>query len=290
MYRLYAARASGRTGSHSGGRRRRAWQACIGLLVAAAPVAGEPLSTPPAEYGYRVVRSLPHDTQASTQGLLIQGGRLFESTGGYGTSTVREVDLDTGQVVRERRLADALFGEGLARVGDRLVQLTWRAGAGFLYDPDTLHPVGSFSYEGEGWGLAFDGERLAMSDGTATLRFLDPGTFRETHRVDVAGPDGPIAGLNELEFVGDALYANVWRTERVAIIDPDSGELRGWLHLDGILPVVFRREGTAEMNGIAYDEAANRLFVTGKRWPRVFEIEMHALAPLPDERGEATGP
>ena len=290
MYRRYAARDGGRTGSHPGGRRRRVWHVCIGLLVAAVPAAGETLSPPPAEYGYRVMRSLPHDTQASTQGLLIHDGRLFESTGGYGTSTVREVDLETGKVVRERRLADALFAEGLAWVGDRLVQLTWRTGVGFLYEPDTLRPVGSFPYEGEGWGLAFDGERLAMSDGTATLRFLDPGSFRETHRVEVAGPDGPIAGLNELEFVGDALYANVWRTERVAIIDPDSGDLRGWLHLDGILPVVFRREGTAEMNGIAYDEAADRLFVTGKRWPRVFEIEMDALSPQPGEPGEGDGP
>ena len=290
MYRRHAVRPRNRTGLHSCGRPGRAWQVCVGLLVAAVSVGGEPLSTPPVEYGYRVVRSLPHDTQAFTQGLLLRDGRLFESTGGYGTSTVREVDLESGQVVRERRLADALFGEGLAWVGDRLVQLTWRAGVGFLYDPDTLYSVGSFSYEGEGWGLAFDGERLAMSDGTATLRFLDPGTFRETHRVDVAGPDGPIAGLNELEFVGDALYANVWRTEKVAIIDPATGRLRGWLHLDGILPVVFRREGTAEMNGIAYDEAADRLFVTGKRWPRILEIEMPALSRPPGEPGEGTGP
>ena len=232
--------------------------------------------SPPAEYGYRVVESFPHDPEAFTQGLLFRDGRLFESTGGYGTSTLREVDLETGRVVRERRLGEGLFGEGLALVGDRLVQLTWREGVGFVYDAGTLRTVGSFAYEGEGWGLAADGERVVMSDGTATLRFLDPATLEESGRIQVAGPEGPVAGLNELELVGGVLYANVWRTDRIAMIDPENGRLRGWLDLAGILPVVFRRETTAELNGIAHDPATGRLFVTGKRWPRLFEIELVA--------------
>ena len=243
----------------------------LGLLVAVV-MADE--ASPPAEYGYRVVQSFPHDPAAFTQGLLFRDGQLFESTGGYGASTVREVDLATGRVLRERRLGEGLFGEGLALVGERLVQLTWREGVGFVYDARTLRTLDAFAFEGEGWGLAGDGGRLVMSDGTATLRVLDPTTFLESRRVAVTGPDGPIAGLNELEFVGEALYANVYQTETIAIIDPTDGRLQGWLRLDGILPVVFRREDTAEMNGIAYDAETGRLFVTGKRWPRLFEIEV----------------
>ena len=250
---------------------------CAALLVAAVAVAATPA---PGEYGYRVVQSYPHDPGAFTQGLLFREGRLFESTGGYGFSTVREVELETGRVLRERRLADGLFGEGLALVGERLVQLTWREGVGFVYDPRTLRSLHDFTYGGEGWGLAGDDDRLVMSDGTATLRFLDPATLRETRRVTVTGPGGPIVGLNELEFVDEALYANVYRTETIAIIDPADGRLRGWLRLDGILPVVFRREDTAEMNGIAHDPETGRLFVTGKRWPRLFEIE---VVPRPAE-------
>lgn len=266
-----------RRSNHALPARRPGLAVWLGLLAAAA-AAGE--APRPAEYGYRVVQSYPHDPAAFTQGLLFRGGRLFESTGGYGASTVREVDLATGRVLRERRLGDGLFGEGLALVGERLIQLTWREGIGFVYDPGTLRTLDDFAYEGEGWGLAGDGDRLVMSDGSATLRFLDPATFRESRRVAVTGPDGPIVGLNELEFVGEALYANVYQTETIAIIDPTDGGLRGWLRLDGILPVVFRSEDTAEMNGIAHDPATGRLFVTGKRWPRLFEIE---VVPRPTE-------
>ena len=251
------------------------------LLVTVVAVGEAPAPAPaPGEYGYRVVQSYPHDPGAFTQGLLYRDGRLFESTGGYGYSTVREVELETGRVLRERRLGDGLFGEGLALVGERLVQLTWREGVGFVYDAGTLRSLDDFTYDGEGWGLAGDADRLVMSDGTATLRFLDRATFRESGRVTVTGPDGPVVGLNELEFVGGTLYANVYQTETIAIIDPEDGSVRGWLRLDGILPVVFRREDTAEMNGIAHDPATGRLFVTGKRWPRLFEIE---VVPRPPE-------
>ena len=162
-------------------------------FLCAVAAAGETPS-PPAEYGYRVVESFPHDPDAFTQGLLFRDGRLFESTGGYGTSTLREVDLETGRVLRERRLGEGLFGEGLALVRDRLVQLTWREGVGFVYDARTLRTVGSFAYEGEGWGLASDGERVVMSDGTATLRFLDPATLEESGRIQVSWPGGARRG------------------------------------------------------------------------------------------------
>ena len=201
-------------------------------------------------------------------------GKLFESTGGYGTSSVRRLDLRSGRVLRESRLADELFGEGLAAVGDTLYQLTWRTGLGLIYDSETLAPSGQFTYGGEGWGLAWDGTHFIMSDGSAFLRYLDRETLRETGRVQVRDGDQPIAALNELEFVEDHLFANVWNTTRIAVIDPDSGQVRGWLNLEQILPTPFRTESVGVLNGIAYDADQGRLFVTGKRWPRLFEIEL----------------
>ncbi|MCY3820353.1 MAG: glutaminyl-peptide cyclotransferase [Gammaproteobacteria bacterium] len=228
----------------------------------------------PVEIGYRVVQSFPHDRDAMTQGLVVHRGELFESTGGYGTSSVRRVDLRSGRVLRESRLADELFGEGLAAVGDALYQLTWRAGLGLTYDSETLAPSGQFTYGGEGWGLAWDGTHFIMSDGSAFLRYLDRETLRETHRIQVRDGDQPIVALNELELVEGHLFANVWNTTRIAVIDPDSGQVRGWLNLEQILPTPFRTESVGVLNGIAYDPDQGRLFVTGKRWPRLFEIEL----------------
>ncbi|MDE0055956.1 MAG: glutaminyl-peptide cyclotransferase [Gammaproteobacteria bacterium] len=220
------------------------------------------------------MQSFPHDRDAMTQGLVVHRGKLFESTGGYGTSSVRRLDLRSGRVLRESRLADELFGEGLAAVGDTLYQLTWRTGLGLIYDSETLAPSGQFTYGGEGWGLAWDGTHFIMSDGSAFLRYLDRETLRETGRVQVRDGDQPIAALNELEFVEDHLFANVWNTTRIAVIDPDSGQVRGWLNLEQILPTPFRTESVGVLNGIAYDADQGRLFVTGKRWPRLFEIEL----------------
>ncbi|MDE0451037.1 MAG: glutaminyl-peptide cyclotransferase [Gammaproteobacteria bacterium] len=236
--------------------------------------AGLCASGEPVEIGYRVVQSFPHDRDAVTQGLVVHRGELFESTGGYGTSSVRRLDLRSGRVLRESRLADELFGEGLAAVGDALYQLTWRTGLGLIYDSETLAPSGQFTYGGEGWGLAWDGTHFIMSDGSAFLRYLDRETLRETGRVQVRDGDQPIAALNELEFVEDHLFANVWNTTRIAVIDPDSGQVRGWLNLEQILPTPFRTESVGVLNGIAYDADQGRLFVTGKRWPRLFEIEL----------------
>ncbi len=226
------------------------------------------------QFGYRVVASYPHDPAAFTQGLLSQGGKLFESTGGYGESQLRVTDLASGRVLQQRSLPDNLFGEGLALSGGRLYQLTWKAGVGLVHEAATLEQVGQFSYPGEGWGLAAAGEHLAMSDGSAQLRFLDLADLRELRRVEVRDGAKPVAGLNELEYVGDSLYANVWPTSRIAVINPNSGQVRGWLDLRNILPLVFRHPRLDVLNGIAYDAQAKRLFVTGKRWPRLFEIEV----------------
>ena len=221
-----------------------------------------------------MVAAYPHDPRAFTQGLLYDDGTLLESTGGYGRSTLRRVELRSGRVVAERRLPAHLFGEGLARAGDRLIQLTWRAGRALVYDAATLEPAGSFEYPGEGWGLAFDGTHLVMSDGSATLRFLSPSGFAEVRRLEVRDRTGPVERLNELEYVGGYIYANVWHDERIAVISARSGEVRAWIDLAGILPLPFRRTGEEVLNGIAHDPRTGRLFVTGKGWPRLFEIEV----------------
>ena len=224
-------------------------------------------------YDYRVVASYPHDPSAFTQGLLIADGTLFESTGGYGESSVRIVHLDSGRALREYRLPGNRFGEGLAIAGNRLYQLTWKAGIVMVRDTVTLESVAELRYAGEGWGLAARAGELVMSDGSAELRFLDA-DFNERRRVEVTDGDTPVTGLNELEFVEGDLYANVWPTERIAILNPETGQVRGWLDLSDILPVVFRGPRTDVLNGIAYDAQSRRLFVTGKRWPRLFEIEV----------------
>lgn len=242
------------------------------FLVASLPASGA--ATAPVEIGYRVVQSFPHDRDAVTQGLVVHRGEVFESTGGYGTSSIRRVDLRSGRPLRERPLAEELFGEGLTAVGDELYQLTWRAGLGLIYDSDTLAQSGQFGYAGEGWGIAWDGTQFVMSDGSAFLRFLDRETLEEAHRVQVREGDQPIAALNELEFVEGHVFANVWNTTRIVVIAPDSGQVRGWLDLEHILPTPFRTENVGVLNGIAYDAEQGRLFVTGKRWPRLFEIEL----------------
>jgi glutaminyl-peptide cyclotransferase len=226
-------------------------------------------------YGYRVVRSYPHDRQAFTQGLVYRDGILYEGTGLNGRSGVRKVRLETGEVLQVRPLDDRYFGEGIAVMGDEIFQLTWQSEIGFVYDKATLEPRRTFRYAGEGWGLTSDGKRLIMSDGSATLRFLDPKTVRETGRVVVRHAGVPVSNLNELEFIKGEIYANVWQTERIARIAPATGRVTAWIDLRGLLN---SREaaGVDVLNGIAYDAAGDRLFVTGKLWPRIFEI-----APVP---------
>lgn len=228
---------------------------------------------------YEVVREFPHDAEAFTQGLIYRDGFLYESTGLNGRSSLRKVRLETGEVVQRRDIDARYFAEGLTDWNDRLVQLTYRSGIAFVYDLATFEPRRTFTYPGEGWGLASDGTRLIMSDGSAELRFLDPETFAESGRVTVTDGGRPVDDLNELEVVGGAVYANVWFEDRIAVIDPSSGRVTSWIDLRGLAarmtPVPDAAAG-AVLNGIAHDPAGRRLFVTGKLWPRVFEIRVRA--------------
>ncbi len=243
-------------------------------ITAAGGTDGTPPENPAPTEGYRVVHVYPHDRHAFTEGLIYIEGYLYESTGLNGSSSLRQVDLETGTVRRQRDLPRCYFGEGLAARGADLVQLTFRAGRGFIYGRATFAMKGRFSYEGEGWGLTSDGVRLIMSDGTATLRFLDPDTLREIGRVAVRDGDAPVLYLNELEYVGGEVYANVWKSDRVARIDPDTGRVTGWIDLHDLLDAADGVPRPGVLNGIAYDAKHDRLFVTGKLWPKLFEIKV----------------
>ena len=226
-------------------------------------------------YGYQVVRAYPHDTGAYTEGLFYKDGYLYESTGQVGQSTVRKVALETGDVVQRHRLPKQYFGEGIVAWKDRLVQLTWQSGTGFVYDLASFTPQRSFSYEGEGWALTRDDTHLYMSDGTPVLRVLDPETLQVVRRITVTADGTPVTHLNELEWVGGEIYANVWLTDRIARIDPASGHVVGWIDLAGLFDINrLPNPGDDVLNGIAWDAEHKRLFVTGKCWPQLFEITL----------------
>jgi glutaminyl-peptide cyclotransferase len=238
---------------------------------------GRPPGTATPTYGYQVVATHPHDPGAFTQGLVYLDGTLYEATGssGEGPSSLRRVELATGAVQDRHDLASEHFGEGIAVVGDRIVQLTWQSQTGFVYDRATFRQLGTFRYSGEGWGLAYDGRRLIMSDGTDRLRFLDPNTFVEAGSVLVRDGGHPVDQLNELEYVDGQVYANVWRTDRIVRIDPATGQVTATVDLAGLLPAADRAGGHVDvLNGIAYDADSDRLLVTGKLWPKLFEIEL----------------
>lgn len=230
-------------------------------------------SRPPV-YGYRIVNSYSHDPQAYTQGLIYRSGFLYESTGLNGRSTLRRVRLETGEVLQQERVDPTYFAEGLTDGNGRLIQLTWQSSIGFVYDLASFKLQSTFRYSGEGWGLTHDQTRLILSDGSDTLRFLDPATFQERGRVAVRDGNVPVKALNELEFVRGEIYANVWHTDRIARISPTSGRVVGWIDLTGLLSKVYQLEPEAVLNGIAYDADRDRLFVTGKLWPRLFEITL----------------
>ena len=239
---------------------------------AAAPSApGTPTATP------TVVRRWPHSLDAYTEGLEFHAGQLYESTGIEGRSSVRIIHLPTGAVVRERDLPPPFFGEGITIFRGKLYQLTWKSGKGFIYDAATLAPRGTFAFYGEGWGLTHDSGSLIMSDGTNTLRFLDPTSFAVRRTLQVSDNGQPVQKLNELEWVEGEIYANVWQSDQIARIDPASGRVLGWLELSELLDRSERTDSTEVLNGIAYDSAARRLFVTGKRWPAIFEIRVKGL-------------
>jgi glutamine cyclotransferase len=224
--------------------------------------------------GFEVVQSWPHDPHAFTQGLVYREGRLYEGTGMNGESSIREVDLQTGGVLHRRNLAPEYFGEGITLLGGKLYQLTWRSQVGFIYDAATFQLAGQFSYTGEGWGLTDDGKSLILSDGTSTLRFLDPTTFAVRRTVKVTDNGREVARLNELEYVNGEVYANVWQTDLLVRIDPATGQVKGWIDLKGLLPEEEKSGDEDVLNGIAHDAANDRLFVTGKRWPKLFQIRV----------------
>ena len=225
-------------------------------------------------YGYRIVNTYPHDPNAYTQGLVYIDSTLYEGTGLYGQSSLRRVNLETGEVLQSRQLGSGYFGEGVAVVGDSIFQLTWRSLEGFIYRRGDFEPIGEFTYPTEGWGLTWDGRRLIQSDGTSTLYFRDVKTFAEVGQVTVTDQSGPLSRLNELEYVEGEVYANVWTTDWIARIDPSTGRVVGWIDLTGLLDPSDRRDSDAVLNGIAYDAVNKRLFVTGKWWPKLFEIEI----------------
>jgi glutaminyl-peptide cyclotransferase len=223
--------------------------------------------------GYTVVRSYPHDPSAFTQGLVYRDGLLYEGTGLEGQSTLRKVQLETGAVLRQHRLEPRYFGEGIAIWRDTIVQLTWKHGIAFVYDLETFSPVRTHRYDGEGWGLTHDGSSLIMSDGTSSLRFIEPETFRELRRLPVRDGGMPVHHLNELEYIKGEIWANVWQTERIARISASTGQVNGWIDARGLLTPAEAR-GVDVFNGIAYDARRDRVFVTGKLWPRLFEIKV----------------
>ena len=224
-------------------------------------------------YGYTVVRSYPHDRDAYTQGLQYQDGILYEGTGLNGRSSIRKVKLETGEVLQQRAIGAQYFGEGITARGTELFQLTWQSGVGFVYDLKTFEPRRTFKYSGEGWGLTQDANALIMSDGTDAIRFLDPSTLAERRRIRVTAAGQPVLDLNELELVDGELLANIYMTDYVARIDPTTGRVNGWIDLRGLL-TDRERASTDVLNGIAYDQTGRRLFVTGKLWPKVFEIRL----------------
>lgn len=229
----------------------------------------------PEEYGYTIVNEYPHDIQAYTQGLQYVDGWIYEGTGNYGTSSVRKVNLESGEVEKIRMLEASLFGEGITVLGERIYQLTYKSQVGFIYDKSSFEEIQKVYYQNkEGWGLTNNGEELIMSDGTHVIYFLDPELFTVTRQIEVYTDQGPAQSLNELEYIDGKIWANRYYTDEIVIIDPESGRVEGRINLKGILKASDRKPGTDVLNGIAWDEEAKRLFVSGKFWPKLFEIKL----------------
>lgn len=238
-------------------------------------------NTPPAvenavvpKFGYQIVNIWPHDPSAFTQGLVFLDGKLIESTGPAGRSSLRNVELQTGKVLKKVDVPEPYFAEGIAFLNNKIYQLTWQHQRGFVYDALSLEKTGEFSYTGEGWGLATDGRSLLLSDGSNRIRFLDLDSFRVTKTIAVLDGRTPVNELNELEYVNGEIYANIWHDDRIAVIDPANGHVKAWIDLTGLLQPGDVADPEAVLNGIAFDQASGRLFVTGKLWPRLFEIKI----------------
>ncbi len=225
-------------------------------------------------YTYKVVNTYPHDRSAFTEGLVFEDGVLYEGTGLRGHSNLRRVKLETGEILQICELPPQFFGEGVTIYRDKIIQLTWQSHIGFVYDKYSFKLLQEFNYPDEGWGITHDGKHLIMSDGTATLHFLDPETFEEISQIEVSANNIPVTRINELEYIQGEIYANIWQTELIARIDPLTGQVIGWIDLKGILSPEDHSETVDALNGIAYDAKNSRLFVTGKYWPKLFEIEL----------------
>lgn len=225
-------------------------------------------------YTYEVVKAYPHDSKAFTQGLVFYQGVFYESTGLNGSSSLRRVEIETGKVLKKIDVPNQFFAEGLALLNGRLYQLTWQTERGFVYDLDSFNKLREFNYAGEGWGLTRDARSLIMSDGSNRIRFLDPDTFEVQRMITVQDGKSDITQLNELEYIKGEIYANIWMQDRIARIDPQSGKVIAWIDMSGLHPPESRSDPGAVLNGIAYDEASDRLFVTGKLWPKLFEIKL----------------
>jgi glutaminyl-peptide cyclotransferase len=225
-------------------------------------------------YTYQVINTWPHDAEAYTQGLVFHDGLLFESTGLRGASSLRRVELKTGKVKKKLEVAREYFAEGMTIFQNKIFQLTWQAQKGFVYDLKKFKQEGEFAYEGEGWGLTHDDHSLILSDGTNRIRFLDPASFQVQRTISVYDNGQPLTDINELEYIKGEIYANIWRTDRIVRIDPTTGKINAWIDMTGL-----HHQGPEEntencLNGIAYDAEGDRLFVTGKRWPQLFEIRL----------------
>jgi glutamine cyclotransferase len=247
------------------------------IAVAFAAAVAQPRSShtqAPVQYTYKVVHVYPHDRTSFTQGLEYRAGFLYEGTGLNGHSKLRKVELETGKPVQEAPLPPEYFGEGITVLNQKIVQLTWQAHKGFVYDQPTFRQLRSFEYPGEGWGLTNDGKQIFMSDGTSQLRCWNPETLQEKQRLTVRDGQTPVESLNELEYVRGEIYANVWQSDRIARISPVTGRVLGWVDLTGLLTREERASGVDVLNGIAYDSIGDRLFVTGKLWPKLFEIKV----------------
>ncbi len=226
-------------------------------------------------YTYEIVNTWPHDSKAFTQGLVFYHGWFYESAGRYGSSSLRKVEPVTGKIAKKVNLDSQYFAEGMTILKEKIYQLTWMEHKGFIYDLKNLRREGEFAVDGEGWGLADDEQSLVMSDGTNQLRFIDPSTFKVSRSVMVCDHGAPLMHLNELEFVKGEIFANIWKSDRIVRIDPHDGHITGWIDLTNLLPADQRANPEEDvLNGIAYDEKDDRLFVTGKRWPKIFEIRL----------------
>jgi glutamine cyclotransferase len=238
------------------------------------PTAGGNSSTQPVIYGYEVVHVFPHDPDAFTQGLIFHEGSFLESTGEVGHSSLRRVQPDNGKVVQKVDVSPPYFAEGITLLNGKIYQLTWQHQIGFIYDALTFEKTGEFQYTGEGWGLTNDSHSLILSDGSNRIRFLDPANFQVTKTISVLEGHTAIQEINELEYVQGEIYANIWHADRIARIDPNTGKVVGWINLAGLLAPGEVQDEEAVLNGIAYDEPSGRLFVTGKLWPKTFEIRL----------------